>query len=269
MLRYKNSLHRKELKERVICMNDSKEFQDTASICSRKLSHVPSQLAMIPSSRSMLSRYKRLPLDTWNTSGLQEHISGNPRALFDSSQILHQTILHATNQSATGGIPVQRSTGRPVAKGEEQTGNAVPISIFERRPSTMNSFSPAMVDQQRLHISELHFDKFPTPSTFSCWKTRFKTQVCSFSNFPSEAGSWTKEVEMVDSVDSKPSRSTEFANFEMLDAKIASSLNNILNSHFQEEGQSRDAESPKGGSILTRKTSRLHDLRLLSSHWLS
>ena len=36
------------------------------------------------------------------------------------------------------------------------------------------------VDQQRLQIPELHFDKFPTPQTFSCWKIRLKTEVCSF-----------------------------------------------------------------------------------------
>ena len=33
-----------------------------------RLSHVSSQSAMIPSSRSVLSRVKRLPLYTWNTS---------------------------------------------------------------------------------------------------------------------------------------------------------------------------------------------------------
>ena len=32
---------------------------------------------MIPSGRSMLSRDKRLPLDTWNTSGSQESAFGN------------------------------------------------------------------------------------------------------------------------------------------------------------------------------------------------
>ena len=74
------------------------------------------------------------------------------------------------------------------------------------RPSTMNSLLPAkipqnsMVVQQRLQISEHQFDKFPTPSTFSCWKMRFKTQVSSCSDFSSEAMLWIKEVEMVDSV---------------------------------------------------------------------
>ena len=55
--------------------------------------------------------------------------------------------------------------------------------------------------KQRLQISGLHFDKFPTPATFACWKIRFKTEVCTFSQFPTEAMLWIKEVEMVDSVD--------------------------------------------------------------------
>ena len=59
------------------------------------------------------------------------------------------------------------------------------MPMSARRPSTMNSFLPAevpqnsMADQQRLQISELHFDKFATHSTCSCWKVRFKTQVSS------------------------------------------------------------------------------------------
>ena len=55
-------------------------------------------------------------------------------------------------------------------------------------------------DQQRLQISDLHLDKFPTPATFACWKIRFKTEVCICSQFPTEAVLWIKEVEMVDSV---------------------------------------------------------------------
>ena len=42
-------------------------------------------------------------------------------------------------------------------------------------------------DQQRLQISDLHFDKFPTPATFACWKIRFKTEVCSCSQFSYES----------------------------------------------------------------------------------
>ena len=56
-------------------------------------------------------------------------------------------------------------------------------------------------DQQRLQISDLHFDKFPTPATFACWRITFKTEVCICSQFPTEAMQWIKEVEMVESVD--------------------------------------------------------------------
>ena len=80
-----------------------------------------------------------------------------------------------------------------------------------------------------------------------------------------------KEVEMVDSVDDlKSSRSiqgTHFPNSEMLDAKSASSLNKIIqNSYFKKKGQSGGTESSERRSVSSRKTDRLHDLRLLSSH---
>ena len=147
-------------------MKDSREFQDVESTCSEKLSHVPSQLAVVPSLGGMLSRDQSLRSDTWNLLGTSGNVFDSPRAVIDSSSTPHQGMLHSTNQSATGGISVQRSTGKPVAKGEEQIGGTVPMPIFARRPSTMNSFSPAeisqksMAGQQRLQISELHCDKY-------------------------------------------------------------------------------------------------------------
>ena len=70
-------------------------------------------------------------------------------------------------------------------------------------------------------------------------------------------------------VELKSSRSVsgkDFPNFEMLDAKIASALNKIIqNSQFKKKVSPRGAESPKRGLLSARKTYRLHDLRLLSS----
>ena len=92
--------------------------------------------------------------------------------MFDSSQTPCQGILHSTTSSATGAIPVQVSTERPVARGEERIGSTTTMPMSARRPSTMNSFLPAevpqnsMAGQQRLQISELQFDKFTTPSSF-------------------------------------------------------------------------------------------------------
>ena len=93
-------------------------------------------------------------------------------------------------------------------------------------------------DQQRLQISDLHFDKFPTPATSACWKIRFKTEVCTCSQFLTEAMQWIKEVELVDSVDelrsSSSTRGISMPNFEVLDARIASGLNKIIhNSQFR------------------------------------
>ena len=64
------------------------------------------------------------------------------------------------------------------------------------------------------------------------WKIRFKTQVTTCSDFPSDALLWIKELEMVDSLDElKFPRSVfgkDFPDFEMPNAKIASALNNII-----------------------------------------
>ena len=113
-----------------------------------------------------------------------------------------------------------------------------------------------MADQQRLQVSELHFDKFPTPSTFSCWKIRFKTQASSCPGFPSEAMLWVKEVEMVDSVDDlKSSRSiqsyTHFTIFTMLDARIASAPKKIIqNSYFKKKVSLEEQEAQKEDRFL-------------------
>ena len=110
-------------------------------------------------------------------------------------------------------------------------------------------------DHQRLHISDLHFDKFPTPATFACWKIRFKTEVCTCSQYPTEAMQWIKEVEMVDSVDdlmsSSSVRGIQMPNFEVLDARIASALNRIVhNSQFKRRISLEEQKAQKQDRVL-------------------
>ena len=94
------------------------------------------------------------------------------------------------------------------------------------------------------------------PSTFACWKIRFKTEVCSCSQFPTEALLWIKEVEMVESVDDlKSSRSikgTHGPNFEyLLDARIASALNKIIqNTHFKKKVSLEEMKAHKEDRFL-------------------
>ena len=95
------TLQIQELQERVNCMNDSGEFPEVESNCSGRLSHVSSQPVMIPSSRSMLSRDKRLPIDTWNTSGPQENVFENQFSTVDSSSNHDQRIQHSMTPGAS------------------------------------------------------------------------------------------------------------------------------------------------------------------------
>ena len=124
-------------------------------------------------------------------------------------------------------------------------------------------------DQQRLQISDLHFDKFLTPATFACWKIRFKTEVCTCSQFSTEAMLWIKEVEMVESVDYLKSscsvRGIRMPDFEVLDARIASALNRIIhNSHFKRRVSLEEQKSPKRGPFPSRQT--YDQFRVTGSH---
>ena len=74
-------------------------------------------------------------------------------------------------------------------------------------------------------------------------------------------------VESVDDLESSRSIQgyTYFPNFEMLNARIASSLNKIIqNSYFKNE-----VSGPNRGLVSSWKRDRLQDLRLISSHWSS
>ena len=128
-----------------------------------------------------------------------------------------------------------------------QSGPSAKDSVIFCGGHSSNNYG---ADQQRLQISDLHFDKFHTPATFTCWKIRFKTVVCTCSQFLTEAMQWIKEVEMVDSVDDLKSSSSirgiSMPTFEVLDARIASALNKIIhNSHFKRRISVEEQKSQK------------------------
>ena len=82
---------------------------------------------------------------------------------------------------------------------------------------------------------------------------RYSFRSCH--DFPSEAMLWIKEVEMVDSMEElKSSRSVadkNFPNFEVLDARIASSLNKIIhNSHFKKKISLEEQKAQRDGRFL-------------------
>ena len=104
--------------------------------------------------------------------------------------------------------PVSLNKEISARKGDELERNiqnlALPTPRFARKCQAWNPPSHAQgaypqnctVEQPRTQVSETHFDKLPDTSTLQCWKTTFTTEVCSCSNFHTEALLWIKEVYM-------------------------------------------------------------------------
>ena len=102
-----------ELQERMIFVNDSEECQDKESICTGKLSHVPSQPVVVPSPRAMASREQSLRPDTWNLSGTRKcywQSACRNRFIPDTS---------AGNSSLLESKCCRWEYGRLIAKGED------------------------------------------------------------------------------------------------------------------------------------------------------
>ena len=188
-------------------MNDSRDFQDVESVRSGQ-SHVASQPVFFPPhpdpggmpSRSLgMPSRKNGPPSIWDTHGKTENVFANPTASSSvpytqelnpwSSNVSEHTSAHVMSESQTP-VQDQRCQSGPSAKNSVIPGDG-----------KFSKNNGADQDQQRLQISDPHFDKFTTPATFACWKIRFKTEVCACSQFPAEAMHWIKEVELVDSVD--------------------------------------------------------------------
>ena len=233
-----------ELQNEVNCVNDSQDFKDAESVRSGN-SHVtsrPVSFAPHPMPEGMLRhsfvspRRKEGPPCIWDTHGISGNVFANPHA---SSSAPYPQELNPWRTTIEE--PLLMSTAEKSERPEQnqdlrcQFGPSAKDSVIFSGGDSSKNYG---ADQQRLQISDLHFDKFPTPATFVCWKIRFKTEVCICSQFPTEAMQWIKEVEMVESVDeirsSSSIRGISMPNFEVLDARIASALNKIIhNSQFK------------------------------------
>ena len=233
-----------ELRDEINCMNDSEDFQDAESIRSGK-SHVTSRPVSFPPHpipegmlrHSFVTPCRREgPPSIWDTHGISGNVVVNPDA---SSSAPFPQELHQWNSSIEE--PLHSSMVEKSERQEQnqdlrcQSGPSAEDSVILSGGNSSKNYG---ADQQRLQISDLHFDKFPTPAAFACWKIRFKTEVCTCSQFPTKAMQWIKEVEMVDSEDDQKSSSSirciSMPNFEVLDARIASALNKIIHiSHFK------------------------------------
>ena len=173
-----------ELQNENNCMNDSKDFQGAESVRSGN-SHVASRPVSLPPHpipEGMLSRSFGMPSrregppSIWDTHGKSGNVFfADPVA---SSSALYPQVLNPWSSGRAE--PIHSSTA-------EKNENETPVQDqrCQSGPSAKSSVIPCEGDssdnygayQQTLQISDLHFDKFPTPATLACWKIRFKTDV--------------------------------------------------------------------------------------------
>ena len=199
---------------------------------------------MLSVSLGMPSRKTGSP-SIWDTHGISGNVFANhPQELNPWSSNLSENIhsSHAGKRENQTTAQDQRCQSGPSAK----------KSFIPSEGEFSNNYG---ADQQRLQISDLHFDKFATPATFACWKIRFKTEVCTCSQFPTEAMLWIKEVEMVDSVDDLKSscsvRGIRMPDFEVLDAKIALAPNRTIhNTQFKRKASLKEQRAQKEDRFL-------------------
>ena len=255
-----------ELQNEVNFMVGSKDFMDAVSTCSGN-PHVTSPPGLFPRHppfEGMLKpafisqRQDEEPPNIWDTSGISGNVFAHPQASSSAPYPLEFSSSKWNTWKKTTEEPIHMSiaekSGRP-ERGSDlrcQSGPSAKNSVLFSGGDSSKNYG---ADQQRLQISDLHFDKFPTPATFACWKIRFKTEVCTCSQFPTEAMQWIKEVELADSVDdlrsSSSIRSIPMPDFEVLDARIASALNKIIhNSHFKRKISLEEQKAQKEDRFL-------------------
>ena len=215
-------------------------------------------------------RRKEGPPCIWDTHGISGNVFANPHASSSAPYPQELNLWGTTIEEPLHLSAVEKSE-RPEQNQDLrcQYGPSAKDSVIFSGGGYSKNYG---ADQQRLQISDLHFDNFPTPATFACWKISFKTEVCTCSKFPTEAMQWVKEVELVDSVDefrsSSSTRGISMPNFEVLDATIASALNNIIhNSQFKRRISLEEQKGPEARQFPSRQTDCLLDLRSLPGHW--
>ena len=255
-----------ELQNEVNLMNDSKDFMDAESTCSGN-PHVTSPPGLFPRHPPLegllkpafiSQRQDEEPPNIWDTSGISGNVFAHPQASSSApySQELNSSKWNTWKKTTEEPIhmSIAEKSGRPKQDSDLrcQSGPSAKNSVLFSGGDSSKNYG---ADQQRLQISDLHFDKFPTPATFACWKIRFKTEVCTCSQFPTEAMQWIKEVELADSVDdlrsSSSIRSIPMPDFEVLDARIASALNKIIhNSHFKRKISLEEQKAQKEDRFL-------------------
>ena len=163
-----------ELQNEVNCMKDSKDFQDAEPIRSGN-SHVTSRPVSFPPHpilggmlrHSFVSpRRREGPPSIWDTHGISGNVFANPHA---SSSAPYPQELNQWNSSTEESL--HSSTVEKSERPEQnqdlrcQSGPSAKNSVIFSGGDSSKNYG---ADQQQLQISDLHFDKFLTPTSNLC-----------------------------------------------------------------------------------------------------
>ena len=262
-----------KLQNEINCMNDSRDFQDAESVRIGQ-SHVASQTVFLlphPDPVGMLSRSlgmpsrKNGPPSIWDTHGISGNVFANPTASSSapypqelnpwSSNVSEHTTPHVMGESRTP-VQDQRSQSGPSARNSVIPCEGVLFKELWSRPTTTADFRSSF--WQIHHASNIRL-------------LEDKIQDRGMYLFTISYGSYVVDHR---SGDGWFSGSESFvlckrnSNAEVLDAKIASALNRIIqNTRFKKKVSLEERKSPKRGPFPSRKTDRLPDLRVLPGHW--
>ena len=166
-------------------------FKDVGSVCSSGLSHVLSKPVFAPSPCGMLGRdWRQRPFsDTRDLHATSRNVFEDPAARIESGTPVYGGLLYGRSPVSRFDGSVFSGTGKPVARSEEVNKDKITTPRLVRTSSTWKSPSLTegvypqryMVEQQRLPLSELHFDKFP--ATFQILMLEDKSQNRSMRLF--------------------------------------------------------------------------------------
>ena len=164
---------------------------------------------------------------------------------------------HCAPPRERGSVPQATGSGTLFAN-DKQSRDTIPMPTFAGRPSTMSSLIPvaflqnSMVGLQRQQKSSDYLFRFCVG--------------CNVMDQRSGDGWFIRGIEVLAISAWKGFSKLRDAGREDC---FCSEQDQTREFPVQEEGQSRETESPERGPVSTRKTDRLHDLQQVSSDWRS
>ena len=187
---------------------------------------------MLSRSLGMPSRNNGPP-SIWDTHGLSGNVFANPTMRHHQHTYPQESNPWVSNVSEHTSSHMMSESQTPAQDQRCQSGPSARNSFVLSEGDSLKNYCAV-----RCRFQILILTNSPRQQRSLVGKIRFKTEVCTCSQFPTEAMLWIKEVEMVESVDDLQSscsvRGIRVPDFEVLDAKIASVLDRIIhNTQFK------------------------------------